>query len=294
VIDLVTVVYSPEINLLKTQALSIQQRFKLEHVNKIYVVINDYPHVAELILKDWYGIFASTVEIILDWPWTDADDAHKELSLTHGWYKQQALKLLAVSKSQSEWCMVLDAKTWFIKDYNPEDFFTGHRARCNLIPTVDCFLDVQKVLENYFQTSNTGKTIYPAGVPALLKPSVVREITQTTQDQKQEDFLEYFIKHTTYYSVYGLVDAAITEFILYSVYILYKQLFDVYYTGESDWISDNLAHQESNRFEEFMRNLNDDRAVTASIHSRAFDEELSIEQKQRWVEFLNLKNLSLF
>jgi hypothetical protein len=34
--------------------------------------------------------------------------------------------------------------------------------------------------------------------------------------------------------------------------------------------------------------------VTASIHSRAFNEELSIEQKQRWVEFLNLKNLSLF
>ena len=123
-LDLVTVVYEQEIPLLKTQALSMSLRFQPGQVNRIIILVNGHPSVVEQIEHSWFGHHSDRVRIM-----TQRSFDYKPRRGVSGWSSQQLMKLLGVAASDADWCLVLDAKTWFVKDYSEELLFKDDKAR---------------------------------------------------------------------------------------------------------------------------------------------------------------------
>ena len=99
--------------MLKTQAKSMAFRFKPEHVQEVMVLVNDENSLADKIDPIWFGHLRPKVRIV-----TRRDLGYWPAAGISGWKSQQVMKLLGVAASSADWCMVLDAKTWFIKNYD--------------------------------------------------------------------------------------------------------------------------------------------------------------------------------
>ena len=108
-IDLITVVFREELPLLEIQARSINQYVAPEDIANIYVIVNDSDDVADLIDPNWWQLHKEKVQIKKYSQWN-------YISRVTGWESQQICKLLGASEAESNWSMVLDAKTWFV-DY---------------------------------------------------------------------------------------------------------------------------------------------------------------------------------
>ena len=109
-IDIVTVVFEQELSVLRLQAQSIELYCQDIGVKNIYVIVNDSDSVAGQIDPTWWGSMSGLVCIV---PRSQFGCNFVD----NGWVSQQALKLIASGLVDNPWYMVLDAKTWFIKDF---------------------------------------------------------------------------------------------------------------------------------------------------------------------------------
>jgi hypothetical protein len=103
-IDICTVVFDAELDVLKLQARSIELYCQHIGLKNIFVMVNDSSQVDPA----WYGSFADHVRIVprdkFGCAWSD-----------NGWVSQQVLKLLGSAISNNAWCMIVDAKTLFVR-----------------------------------------------------------------------------------------------------------------------------------------------------------------------------------
>lgn len=164
IIDIVTVVYTRERDMLRLQAQSIDRFLDPDLIGRIHVIINDVDEddclalMAEL--RPEYGRFADRVEFLRpaqlialrpepltprgllagSRDWFTANRFRYPLGVkwgwrgNRGWSAQQALKMLAARHGNGAFMLILDAKNHFIKPVTAGSFISeAGKARTGLI-----------------------------------------------------------------------------------------------------------------------------------------------------------------
>ena len=269
-VDLVTVVYDPEVYLLEWQAKSIIKYLDIKEINEIIIVDNgSQPCKLQV---GWYGKFKNKVKIL----------SHKDLGLEvmphlDGWRTQQLCKVLAASQSHCDYSMILDAKTFFSKEIFLSNFFDGHRPCVGTVPVSTYWKDSKDYLEDYFDVE-IKDVIGPGGVPFFFHNETVRQMIDHIKDFNtwfQQNLYEQKSPHRT----------LVTEFMLYSAFVLHRYgKYDALYSARKTLLPFNVADWEADKFEKIFTTNCHTISVAEKTKSRLDKEQLS-----RWEIFLHDK-----
>lgn len=276
-IDIITVVFQQELYYLKTQARSIEQYIDSDKIGKIFVVVNDESSVCDLVDVNWWGENKDNV-VVID---------RKQFGINPrlpGWESQQYYKLACANIAQSNWSMVLDAKTWFIQplDFN-KIFDSDGRVCMGIHPTIPVFKPAEKCVEEYFKIESKD-VIGPAGVPFFFNTDAMHMLYKYLEDNGTNMF-DFFTTNVLY-------PIHLTEFMFYSGWIKFKYgSLEVLYSKERPYEVTNIADFQKHEFDQlFSVNMQQLNNLTVSIHRRVYP-ELTDEQLAQWVDFLYSKNL---
>ena len=258
-IDICTVVFDAELDVLKLQARSIELYCKDIGLKNIFVMVNDSSTVDPV----WYGTFADRVRVIprdkFGCAWSD-----------NGWVSQQVLKLLGSAISNNAWCMIVDAKTLFVRPVELDQVLVDGCAATGSMPIYPVF-DASRNITNQLFDINLLAQLGPGGVPFFVEPSLTREMITEVEHRTGQDFTDYFQQQ-----------GMLTEFILYSGYVWYRdRTFDKRYSTQSRIHPANLCHSETGIFDLKFRIMNQPQTLTVSIHRNAWA-KLSKEQQQQY------------
>ena len=269
--DFVTVVFNEELPILKVQAQSIEKYCAKLRIGKIFVVLNDDNIDID---PAWYGSLSDCVEIL-------HRDQFDTFTCT-GWVSQQILKMYAASYGTSKWSIVLDAKTIFVNQIDPELLFDPRgRIRVGDIPIYPVFYPSKKIVDELFDIS-IDSVIGPSGVPFFFHNDTVREMIATVETITKKTFSKYFQEK-----------GMITEFMLYSGYVKYRDTsFDQLYSGYFNYQVVNVCHSEVARFDEKFNTMHNSNVLTVSIHRNAW-KQLSTAQQHQYLDLLSSKNLKI-
>lgn len=259
-IDLITVVFDKELETLKTQARSIAQYGR--NIDTIFVVVNDDSGTGSQIDRTWWGIWQERVQVVNRQAFgTNWDD--------NGWLSQQVLKLMTATISSNEWSMILDAKTFFVR---PMYEFESLPAvgELDIYPV---FEPSQQIVNKLFNI-DLKKQLGPGGVPFIINTKLVQSMISDVEHMTQQYFPDWFQQQ-----------GMLTEFILYSGYVIYKfGNFDLLYNTKQNAIKPcNLCHSEVGSFDRKFAEMQE--ADTVSVHRNAWS-KLTIEQQQQYTDFL--------
>lgn len=276
-IDLITIVFRKELDLLKIQAKSIELYIPQHHIGNIYVIVNDGNYVDDLIDRTWWGINSSKVIII------NRQTFGVDLTLD-GWSSQQLYKLLAAEQAKTSWSMCLDAKTWFVNELKWDLLFDEQkRVKFEWFPVIPVFDSARKTLEGIFNIELVD-VIGPGGVPFMFKTSTVKSMINWIQISQKKSFFDFFTSEVKW-------PKQITEFMLYSIYV--KKVHNDYstlYNNNQYYQIYNIAHNEAEIFNDRFNLMRKKSAFTVSIHRDAY-QHLTDIQISWWVDFLFRKNL---
>jgi len=262
-IDICTVVFDAELDVLKLQARSIELYCQHIGLKNIFVMVNDSSQVDPA----WYGSFADHVRIVprdkFGCAWSD-----------NGWVSQQVLKLLGSAISNNAWCMIVDAKTLFVRPVELDQVLADGRAATGSMPIYPVF-DASRNITNQLFGIDLPAQLGPGGVPFFVEPSLTREMIREVEHRTGQDFTDYFQQQ-----------GRLTEFILYSGYVWYRDCtFDRRYHPQSNIHPANLCHSETGMFDSKFRTMCQPETLTVSIHRNAWT-QLTEQQQQQYHNLL--------
>ena len=272
VIDLITVVFEPELYLLELQARSISLYIDQARIQNIYIVVNGDNHLCNSIDPRWWGKNSNKVNIIHR---SFFGDTH----MLDGWSSQQLYKLCAANIADSEWSMCLDAKTWFVNPLDWEQLFdNAGRANFSSYPTVPVFLPAQESIEQYFNIQ-LPHIIGPGGVPFMFHTETVKDMIDAIPN-----FFEFFCINVN-------MPSYMTEFMLYSGFVIKKyQTYDMLYSNQQYYRVTNLADWQIDEFDNILARMDTSNNLTSSIQGRAYP-HLTELQLDQWLGFLLTKHI---
>jgi len=267
-IDIVTVVFEPELAQLKLQAHSIDLYCRGIGVRNIYVVINDVETLASRIDPTWWGVFAPQVLIV---PRTVFS---VEFS-NNGWLSQQALKILTASISHNTWSMVLDAKTVFVRDLDLTELVDSQgRMRVGHMPVYPVFEPARQIVNEFYQI-DLDSQLGPGGVPFFFHNDTVRLMIAEAAFCARQSFPQWF-----------QAQGRLTEFVLYSGFLKHRfGGFDAFYSPDNAVFPCNVCHSEVERFDHKLIEMSRPVTSTVSIHRDAWS-QLAPDQQQQYQDFL--------
>jgi hypothetical protein len=259
-IDLITVVFEDELATLKTQAKSISVYGR--NIDTIFVVVNDDFGTGSRIDRSWWGIYQDRVQVVSRAAFGDAWS-------NNGWLSQQVLKLMTATVSSSEWSMILDAKTFFVRPVLEFD-------QCPAVGQLDIypvFEPSQQIVNQLFGIALT-KQLGPGGVPFIINTTEVRRMVTWIEEHTKQDFVEWFQDQ-----------GMLTEFMLYSGWVQYQYdgFEPLYNISKSDILPCNLCHSEVASFDRKFTQMQS--TDTVSIHRNAWT-QLTPAQQIQYTEFL--------
>lgn len=270
-LDIVTVVFREEIDILRVQAQSIDVYGDPDIVGNIYVVVNDNKDVAKLIDPVWWGQYADRVHVI---PCTMFNTALSE----NGWLSQQVLKLLASSVSYNQWAMVLDAKTILVRPLTRDLWDDQNRIRSGSFAIYPVFYPSKDIVNEFFNI-DLEYQIGPGGVPFFFRPTVLRQMIAVVETKVADTFPVWF-----------QAQGRLTEFILYSGYT--HLIGDQSYNLSDNAIRPvNICHSETGIFDVKIDQVKQTDPLTVSIHRRAWS-NITDQQKQVFKDLLIDRQLS--
>ena len=274
-IDIVTVVFEPELAQLKLQAQSIDLYCRRIGVRNIYVVINDSELLAQKIDPTWWGAFAPQVLVV------PRSVFSTEFS-DNGWLSQQALKILTASISHNVWSMILDAKTIFVQELDPAELVDSQgRLRVGHMPVYPVFEPARKIVNEFYQI-NLNSQLGPGGVPFFFHNDTVRLMIAETAFRAKKNFPTWFQSQ-----------GRLTEFVLYSGYLQYRfGGFDAFYNSDNAVFACNICHSEVERFNDKLAEMLQPTTTTVSIHRDTWS-KLSEDQQQQYRDLLISKGIFL-
>jgi hypothetical protein len=267
-IDICTVVFDAELDVLKLQARSIELYCQNIGLSNIFVMVND----SSTVDPAWYGSFADCVKIVprstFDCEWSD-----------NGWVSQQVLKLLGAAQSNNAWCMIVDAKTLFVRPVELDQVLVNGCAATGSMPIYPVF-DASRNITNQLFDIDLPAQLGPGGVPFFVEPSLTRDMIAEVERRTGQVFGNYFQQQ-----------GMLTEFILYSGYVWYRdQSFDERYHTQSNIHPANLCHSETGIFDSKFNTMCEPQTLTVSIHRNAWP-KLSNEQQQQYRNLLTEKGI---
>jgi hypothetical protein len=266
-IDLITVVFRDELPLLQIQARSIERY--VSGINTITVVVNDSADVAELIDTAWWGKYQHCVQVTI---------RNFESRVT-GWESQQLCKLLSASCCNSDWSMVLDAKTWFVKLLDTADLFDQQGRPCSGLSGISPhFEPSRQFVERYYDICMP-QVIGPGGVPFVFHTKTVQSMIDNI-----ENFVDFFQTHLRYPDL-------VTEFHLYSGHVIKQHgSLDCLYNTRSVLRVVNIDHSQLTEFDNLLTSMQSSTVLTASVHRRLYS-QMTAQQLLAWKDFLIVKEL---
>jgi hypothetical protein len=203
-IDLLTVVFDEEIDILRVQAQSIDLYCENLKIKNIFVVVNDHEDVCQKININWWGAMSDRVKIL-----------HRSNfgSYFHdnGWISQQYLKLKASTFSENKWVMVLDAKCVFVKKMYLRNIF-------------DIFgrikLEYQQKIPYWYNAFENVNLLFDIKldklmgiVPYMFEVDLVVQLIDYVEEKTHQPFERWF-------QSFRISD--MSEIILYFGFVLYK------------------------------------------------------------------------
>ena len=272
-IDLVTVVFEPELPVLRAQAQSINLYCRDLGIKNIYVIVNDHESVADQIDPAWWGDMQHRVVIL----------PHRVFStdlIENGWVSQQVLKLLGAATSFNTWIMALDAKTLFVKPLRFDDLIDSQgRPQTGALGIQPVFEVSRARVSKLFDVDITTQ-LGPAGVPFLFNTRCVRAMMVDIEQRTGESFPAWF-----------QAQGSVTEFILYSAYLESAHMTDRLYNTDRCMLAPwTLCHSEVAAFDRKFREMQN--SLTVSIHRNAWT-VLSSDQQQQYRSFLLQRGITL-
>lgn len=268
-IDIVTVVFEQEIPVLRAQAQSIALNCQRIGIRNIYVVLNDTETIASQIDPAWWGPLANNVLVI---PRTAFSTSFVE----NGWVSQQVLKLLTAAMSYNTYSMILDAKTIFVRELDPDTVVdaTGRilTGRCPIYPVFD---PSRKIVEHLFEIE-LPEQLGPGGVPFVVHNDTVRMMIAETTLRTRTSFPVWFQQQ-------GMV----TEFILYAGFVkfLCGDLSVLYDEQNKLGHVVNVSHDETDSWLTKINQMNRSDTLTVSVHRGAWA-KLTAQQRQEYRNLL--------
>ena len=268
-IDIVTVVFEPEIPVLRAQAQSIALNCQRIGIRNIYVVLNDSETIASQIDPAWWGPLANSVLVI---PRT----AFSTPFVENGWVSQQVLKLLTAAMSYNTYSMILDAKTMFVRELDPDTVVdsTG-RIQTGILPLYPVFAPAKKIVDELFEM-DLQRQVGPGGVPCIVHNDTVRMMIAEVTLRTQTSFPAWFQRQ-----------GVLTEFVLYSAFVQHL-------CGDIGVLYDqhnhlggivNVAHNETNSWLIKINQMCKGETLTVSVHRGAW-EQLTAQQRQEYRDLL--------
>lgn len=264
-IDIVTVAFESELEVLQLQAKSLNRYVK--GINSIKVVVNQDTNLERQIDRCWWGSNHDRVQVIprnqFGSMWSD-----------NGWVSQQALKLITATICDCEWAVILDAKTIFVQSFET----LPHRpavGQLNIYPVFEPSRDIANQLFGIDLQQQLG----PGGVPFVINTQQARDMIAWIENHTQQPFADWFQQQ-----------GRLTEFILYSAWIQYRtgSLNTIYNTETTNMIPVNLCHSEVAQFEQKLSQM--PTASTVSIHRNAWA-QLDDNQKTQYLDFLHSRGI---
>jgi hypothetical protein len=268
-LDIITVVFQDELDILQVQAQSIDLYCHDMGLQTIFVIINDDDHVADQVDPQWWGRLRSRVRII-------PRSYFACQFVPNGWVSQQVLKLLASSLSANTWSMVLDAKT-LVSDHVTADIFLANSDQLTLgiVPVLEVFETAAKIAGNLFGIT-VSHVAEPAGVPFIFCNHDVRQMIKEIEHLTHDNFAEWFQQQ-----------GMLTEFVLYTAFIQYKyqDLKKIYLGRNRNKLCNNICHSELNIFDIKLQQARAHRPLTIGVHRGAW-RQLTGQQKQSYRDYL--------
>lgn len=259
--DIVTVVFGPEVEILRWQAASIDRFIRTP--DKITVIVNDTIDIADQISAAWWGQHQNKVHIV------HRDHFHSKWP-NNGWLTQQVLKLLAAAHSTADWCMALDAKSLIMKPL--PNLWQGPKIAVGTLPVWEVFEPSRQIVNKLFDI-DLRQQLGPGGVPFWFEPSQVRSMIEWISDHTKDNFVDWFLRQ-----------GMLTEFILYSGWIERVRGLGNYAGSGGSLMLQNVCHSEVEQFDHkfaLMRHCH-----VASIHRNAWS-QLTAQQQNQFQELLN-------
>jgi len=268
-LDIITVVFQDELDILQVQAQSMDLYCQDMGLQTIFVIVNDDDHVADQIDTAWWGSLQSRVRII-------PRSYFACQFVPNGWVSQQVLKLLASSLSANIWSMVLDAKT-LVSDCITANIFVANSDQLTLdiVPVLEVFEPAAKIAGDLFGIT-VSHVAQPAGVPFIFCNHDVRQMIEEIERLTHDNFAEWFQQQ-----------GMLTEFVLYTAFIQYKyqDLKQVYLGRNRTKLCNNICHSELNIFDIKLQQARDHRPLTIGVHRNAW-QQLTEQQKQSYRDYL--------
>jgi hypothetical protein len=273
-IDIVTVVFREELDVLKLQAQSVDLYCQGIGIKNIYVVVNDDDSVGQVIDSDWWGSLSSYVKII-------NRNVFSTGFVDNGWVSQQVLKLLASSVSYNSWTMIMDAKTVITRPVELNQLFdsTG-KLTVGYNAIADVFIPSRNIVNQLFDIE-LSHVAGPSGIPFFFHNDTVRQLISEISQRTNQSFPLWFQQQ-----------GMLTEFILYTGYVYYRDhtLDQVYSTDKSFEVC-NICHSEVGIADIKLSSMHSPKILTVSVHRNAW-KQLTTEQQTKYCDFLQQKGIT--
>tara|TARA_R110000868_G_scaffold37906_2_gene133413 strand:+ start:754 stop:1596 length:843 start_codon:yes stop_codon:yes gene_type:complete len=268
-IDIVTVVFEQEIPVLRAQAQSLALYGQKLGIRNIYVVLNDTESIASQIDPAWWGPLANSVLVI---PRT----AFSTPFVDNGWVSQQVLKLLAASMSYNTYSMILDAKTVFVRELDPNTIVdSAGRIQTGILPLYPVFAPAKKIVDELFEM-DLQQQVGPGGVPCIVHNDTVRMMIAEVTMRTRTSFPAWFQSQ-----------GMLTEFVLYSAFVqhLCGDIGVLYDQHNHLGSIVNVAHNETDSWSIKINQMRKGEPLTVSVHRGAW-EQLTEPQRQEYRDLL--------
>lgn len=260
-IDIITVVFPQELNLLRVQAESVGRFCTQIGVRNIYVVLNGNDDMLPDIDPTWWGPLSKHLLVI-------PRSAFSTTFVDNGWVSQQALKMLAASMSYNAWSMVLDAKTVFVREVVPDELVDSEgRMRVGELSVYPVFEPSRQIVNRLWEI-DMQRQLGPGGVPFFFHNNTVRYMIAECTFRTGEMFPEFFQRQ-----------GVLTEFLLYSGYVESKQnMWDILYSKETSFKVANIGREEVKDFDYKFKTAQHPDCLTVSVHRDAWPQLTSVQQ----------------
>lgn len=269
-IDFVTLAFNNniEIELLKLQAKSFLY-VEPEFIGKIFIFYNDNGNDKLEFIKEYYPKkFIGKVNIIYK-------DSIFGKNINSDWRNQQYYKLFISNFIVSKYYVVLDAKNHFIRQINLNDFIKNNKPKI-FVSTPGNMLKYYKNCLAYFkindpfnctfndceQISNR-KSTFLTTTPFIFIKEEVLNLIKYIETKEKMTFYDFFMQNKS-----------ITEFYLYSTYLLFSNNINKHEIVERDNFVVTIFRNPNinwNKYESKKKAIKNNKVKVFGLHRKAVE-----------------------
>jgi hypothetical protein len=239
------------------------------------VVLNDLEPVAAQIDPAWWGPLANSVLVV-------PRSAFSTAFVENGWVSQQVLKLLAAAISYNTYSMILDAKTIFVRELDPNTIVdSAGRIQTGIMPLYPVFAPAKKIVDELFEM-DLQRQVGPGGVPCIVHNDTVRMM-----------IADVTLRTKTSFPIWFQSQGMLTEFVLYSAFVqhLCGDIGVLYEQHNHLGGIINVAHNETDSWSIKINQMRKGETLTVSVHRGAW-EQLTPPQRQEYRDLLTQRGIA--